>query len=85
MDANRAASGAMSAEGMTHSFVARIWLERGANGEAIWRGHVRHVQDGREEYFASLHEMGAFLEAIAGVPWTSGSPSLDWSSPRETN
>ena len=49
------------------SFVARIWLERGQNGEAKWRGHIRHVQNGHEAYFQDLGEMREFLEQVSDV------------------
>jgi len=32
------------AEHIKESFVARIWLEPGDNGDVMWRGHIRHVQ-----------------------------------------
>lgn len=65
----------MVGEGAAVSFVARIWLERGQNGEPIWRGHVKHVQSDEEGYFQSLGEMNQFLERISGRagPATSGS------------
>ena len=50
------------------SFVARIWLEYGQDGGPIWRGHIRHVQNGREAYFQDLCEMREFLEQVSGVP-----------------
>jgi hypothetical protein len=50
------------------SFVARIWLEYGQNGEACWRGRIRHVQNGRQIYFQDLREMRDFLEDVSGVP-----------------
>ncbi len=49
------------------SFVARIWLERGSNGDPIWRGHVRHVQGEQETYFQDLETMRDFLERVSGV------------------
>ena len=49
------------------SFVARIWVERGTNGEPVWRGHVRHVQGEQEAYFQNLMEMSEFLEQVSGV------------------
>lgn len=48
------------------SFVARIWLEDRKDGEPVWRGHIRHVQNGRETYFQSLFEMREFLEQVTG-------------------
>jgi len=50
------------------SFVARIWLEKGQNGEPRWRGRIRHVQNGREIYFQDLREMRDFLEEVSGMP-----------------
>ncbi len=54
------------------SFVARIWLEHGDNGDSTWRGHIRHVQGEDEEYFQDLMEMREFLGRVSG---TTG-PSL---------
>jgi len=50
------------------SFVARIWLEYGPNGNVSWRGRIRHVQNGQEKYFQDLKEMRDFLEDVSGVP-----------------
>ena len=50
------------------SFVARIWLEYGQNGNPRWRGRIRHVQNGREIYFQDLQEMRDFLEDVSGMP-----------------
>lgn len=50
-----------------NSFVARIRLERRANGGPIWRGHIRHVQGDQEAYFQDLAEMSDFLERVSGV------------------
>ena len=58
----------MVRQGILDSFVARIWLERGSNGEPVWRGHVRHVQGEQETYFQHLGGMNEFLERISGVP-----------------
>jgi hypothetical protein len=49
------------------SFVARIWLERGTNGEPLWRGHIRHIQGDKEAYFQGLRELNEFLEQVSGV------------------
>ncbi len=49
------------------SFVARIWLEQDDNGDATWRGHIRHVQGEEEEYFQGLKEMREFLGRVSGV------------------
>ncbi len=61
----------MAGDGTSASFVARIWLERGHNGEPIWRGHIKHVGSGEEGYFQDLEEMNAFLERVSGVPGPS--------------
>ena len=50
------------------SFVARIWLEVGQNGAPHWRGHIRHVQNGREIYFQDLRKMRSFLQEVSGIP-----------------
>ena len=54
------------------SFVARVWLERTADTDPKWRGHIQHVQGPEEIYFQDLTEMSEFLELISGVP----SPAL---------
>ncbi|MFQ5974513.1 MAG: hypothetical protein ACE5Q3_19490, partial [Alphaproteobacteria bacterium] len=56
-----------SNQSSTVSFVVRIWLERGAVGEATWRGRIRHVQSGRDDYFQGLAGMREVLEREAGV------------------
>jgi hypothetical protein len=57
----------MHEEQITQSFVARIWLEHGDNGDARWRGHIRHVQGEEESYFHNLSEMQDFLGRVSGV------------------
>ena len=58
----------MAGEHSKDSFVARIWLELGDNGDTTWRGHIRHVQGEEEEYFQDLMEMRGFLSRVSGVP-----------------
>jgi hypothetical protein len=53
---------------ITHSFVARIWLERAADEAPKWRGHIQHVQGREEVYFQDLGEMSEFLEQVSGIP-----------------
>ncbi len=50
------------------SFVARLWLEGGAQSRPTWRGHIRHVQGEEECFFQDLSAMKAFLEQISDVP-----------------
>ena len=57
----------MANKNTLESFVARIWLEPGQNGDPIWRGHVRHVQDEQETYFKCMEELSGFLEQVSGV------------------
>jgi hypothetical protein len=61
------------------SFVARIWLERGPNGDPRWRGHIRHVQGKEEGYFQDLMEMREFLGQVSGVtgPTLTAQPLKD--------
>jgi hypothetical protein len=61
------------------SFVTRIWLETGDNGEPKWRGHIRHVQGEEEGYFQDLLEMREFLCRVSGVsgPALSARPLKD--------
>ena len=57
----------MEGKQVLESFVARIWLERGPNGDPLWRGHVRHVQGNQEAFFQDLGTMTEFLERVSGV------------------
>jgi hypothetical protein len=50
-----------------NSFVVRIWLERGSNGDPIWRGRIKHIQGQQEAYFQDLETMSDFLERVSGV------------------
>jgi len=50
------------------SFVARLWLEGGAQGTPAWRGHIRQVQGEGECYFQDLSAMKTFLEQASGIP-----------------
>ncbi len=61
------------------SFVARIWLEPETNGDAVWRGHVRHVQSNDEAYFQDLGSMNEFLARVSGVagPTLTAQPLKD--------
>ena len=66
-DAMENESGAMENKKVSMSFVARIWLEAGTNGDPIWRGHVRHVQSNDETYFQDLGTLNEFLTRVSGV------------------
>ena len=67
----------MEGKQVLESFVARIWLERGPDGDPLWRGHVRHVQGNQEAFFQDLETMTQFLERVSGVsgPRPSGGPA----------
>ncbi|HIG44675.1 MAG: hypothetical protein ABGY96_30745 [bacterium] len=69
----------MNNQQVKDSFVARIWLENGDNGDAKWRGHIRHVQGEEEGYFQNLAEMHDFLSRVSGVP------GLPLASPQTTD
>lgn len=49
------------------SFVVRLWLEPGSEGERRWRGHIQHVQSGKDLYFYDLRRMMEFLAEVGGV------------------
>lgn len=51
----------------TTSFVARLWLESGPNGDPLWRGHVQHVQSDRSGFFDDLCGLRTFVEGVAGI------------------
>lgn len=51
----------------TASFVARIWLENGSNGDPRWRGHLQHVQSGRGGFFDDLRALKSLVEGISGI------------------
>jgi hypothetical protein len=53
------------------SFVARIWLEPGDEEERVWRGHIQHVQSGREEYFQEPATLASFVEKVSSIPFVS--------------
>ncbi len=65
---------------VSESFVARIWLESGSNGEPIWRGHIQHVQGGQEAYFQDLGKLREFVERVSGLPW----PAVERTAERTT-
>ena len=54
------------------SFVARFWLEQQSHGPSKWRGHIKHVQSGKEEYFDGLTSMQTFLDEVTGVSLPDG-------------
>lgn len=53
---------------VTQSFVARIWLECGENGDPQWRGRIKHIQGQEEAYFQDLAQVSEFLEQVSGIP-----------------
>ena len=50
-----------------HSFVVRIWWEKGHDDQALWRGWVQHAITGKSRYFDHVADMlmvifeGAFV------------------------
>lgn len=54
-------------EQTSKSFVARFWLEKAENGDARWRGHIRHVQSEEQQYFGNLEVLSEFLGRISGM------------------
>ena len=46
-----------------HTFVIRIWLEEAAHKgrPATWRGHIRHVLEGRPQHVQTLDGIVAVL------------------------
>jgi len=60
-------SSAEDSKAVATSFVARIWIESGTNGDPIWRGHVRHVQSNDEAFFLDLKGLNEFLTQVSGV------------------
>jgi hypothetical protein len=73
----------MVGEHSKDSFVARLWLEHGDNGDTTWRGHIRHVQGEEEEYFQDLMEMRQFLSRVSGMqgPPLTAQPFKDTTKP----
>lgn len=47
-----------------HSFVVRIWREKGSVG---WRGWVQHARTGESVPFEDLEKLQAFLEGRTGT------------------
>ena len=74
----------MAGKQVLESFVARIWLERGPNGDPLWRGHVRHVQGNQEAFFQDLETMAEFLERVSGVSGSrpTGGPAENAGAPK---
>lgn len=62
----------MGAKQDSQSFIARIWLESGRNGEVSWRGRIKHVQSNKESHFSDLDRMREFIEEVSGVPAPGG-------------
>lgn len=53
----------------THSFVVRVWLERGETpgAEPLFRGWVQHVQTGEKKGLARLDDLTPWIRArLAG-------------------
>ncbi len=75
----------MVKEQIMDAFVARIWLERGTDGNPIWRGHIRHVQGDQETYFQSLGGISEFLERVTGVPGPGSAAAPKASTGRSTD
>ncbi|MCC6888035.1 MAG: hypothetical protein IT536_05810 [Hyphomicrobiales bacterium] len=57
----------MAKRGDAASFVARIWLESGPNGNPRWRGHLQHVQSQRGGFFEDLSALQGLVESISGI------------------
>jgi len=57
----------MPRTGEATSFVARVWLESGPNGDPRWRGHIQHVQSGRSGFFDDLRALRNFVEGVSGI------------------
>lgn len=46
----------------SHLFTLRIWSESLGQGQAEWRGQVRHVTSGQTRYFREWPKLLAFLQ-----------------------
>jgi len=49
-----------------HSFVIRIWWEKGHADPAWWRGWVQHAATGKSCYFEHVTDLLTFIEAQTG-------------------
>lgn len=47
----------------THPFVIKVWLEETieADGQATWRGYIKHVPTGKQKYFHDLEDISTFV------------------------
>jgi hypothetical protein len=47
----------------THSFIVRVWLEETVEetGQALWRGHIRHVPSGERRYLKDTGDVADFI------------------------
>lgn len=46
------------------SFVLRIWLERGAPNDAVWRGSLQCVDEERVHYFVTPEEIPVLVRRV---------------------
>ena len=45
-------------------FTLRLWLETTADGQAEWRGQLKHVQSGETRYFRDWAKLAQWLEEM---------------------
>jgi hypothetical protein len=50
-------------EANIHSFIVRIWIEESVSEarEAIWRGHITPIPNGKRHYFFDVNEIPALI------------------------
>lgn len=54
-------------EARVHSFIIRLWLEDGTEGEMettnrmLWRGHITHIPGNERSYVKDFDEIKSFI------------------------
>ena len=48
-----------------HSFIVKLWLEKGGRGtqRVAWHGYITHVPGGERRYLKDLNDVTEFIEA----------------------
>lgn len=62
-------SGDRRSASQTHTFVVRVWWEKGLtqpDGRPLWRGQVQHAASGQSLIFQSLDDLLRFIQAQTG-------------------
>jgi hypothetical protein len=54
-------------ESQVHSFIIKLWLERGDETEEVrWHGYITHVPGGERLYLKKLSDISDFITSYLG-------------------